>query len=128
MQQMPSMGQMAGPQKQAQSNMTVQPEMVQQAQTQKAPESQMRMLQSRIVAMLKEGGYYDLPENKGRENEILGEIQELVQAIFENDTEFVQSSDIYAFITSQKGQRKAMRNPAEQVQMPEEMPSMEGMV
>lgn len=127
MQQMPNMAAMAGEQQQPQQQqqgMQITPEMVQQQQTVQKPDSQKRMIQSRIVAMLKEKGYYDLPENKGRENEILAEIQELVDAIFENNTEFVQTSDIYSFITSQKGQRDAMRPKEEQM----EMPSMEGMV
>lgn len=122
MQQMPSMGQMSGQeQKQPQ---TIQPQAVQGAMNAQKPEAQIQVLVAKMTQVLQESGYFDLPENKNRRGEINQEIMDIAQALLDGNAQFVQQSEIYQYITSQKGQRKAMRSPAEQM----EMPNMEGMV
>ena len=64
-----------------------------------------------IAMALKETGFYDLPENKGRGDEIQKLIQEVVKALKENDEDALRGNEIYQYITTQGGQREAMRPP-----------------
>ena len=123
MQQIPSMGQVTGQQQQQQPQ-TIQPQAVQGAMNAQKPEAQIQVLIAKMTQVLQESGYFDLPENKNRRGEINQEIMDIAQALLDGNAQFVQQSEIYQYITSQKGQRTAMRNPAEKM----EMPSMEGMV
>ena len=120
MQNMPSLGQMAGEQQpQAQSKIDVtQGKIPEQKQAE-----QMSMIVAKITAALESQGYYDLPENQGREEEINAEIQKIAQAIIDGNDEVLQSSEIYKFITQKAGQTQAMTGTPESG----EMPSMEGM-
>lgn len=123
MQQMPNMAAMAGEQPQAQQKQTIQPQAVQGAMNAQKPEAQVQVLVQKMMQVLQETGYFDLPENKNRRGEINKELMDIAQALLDGNAEFVKNSEIYQYITAQKGQRTAMQ-PAEQ-QM--QMPSMEGM-
>lgn len=83
---------------------------------------QAAVISMKIEAALQQMGYYELEENQGRGIEIQKEITELVEAIMNDDAEVLKNSEIYAFITSRKGQRESMREPAAT------MPNLGGMV
>lgn len=124
MQQMPNMAAMAGEQPQAQQQQTIQPQAVQGAMNAQKPEAQVQMLVQKMDQMLQQTGYYDLPENKSRRGEINKELMDIAQALLDGNAEFVKNSEIYQYITAQKGQRTAMQPAEQQMQMPD----MEGMV
>lgn len=121
MQTMPSMDQLTGQQQQQAPQAS--PKDMQMAQAMQKPEVQTGVIVQKIVKMLQDTGYFDLPENKNRRGEINQEIFDIAESIMEGNAEMVQQSEIFQYITAQKGQISAMRNPAEQMQMPD----MEGM-
>jgi hypothetical protein len=124
MQQMPNMAAMAGEQPQAQQQQTIQPQAVQGAMNAQKPEAQLQVLIQKMMQVLQETGYFDLPENKSRRGEINKELMDIAQALLDGNAEFVKNSEIYQYITAQKGQRTAMQPAEQQMQMPD----MEGMV
>lgn len=122
MQNMPSLGQMAGEQQpQAQQKSGIDLSQAKSPQEQQGID--INLIIAKITAVLTQQGYFELPENKGQEAEINAEIQEIAQAIAEGDDETLQSSAIYKFITQKAGQNQAMTGTPESGAMP----SMEGM-
>ena len=118
MQNMPTLGQMAG---QAQPESKID---VTQGQTPEQNQGQqLAMIVSKITAVLESQGYYDLPENEGKEEQISQEIQQIAKAIIEGDDATLQASAIYKFVTQKAGQTQAMTGTPESG----EMPTMEGM-
>ena len=118
MQNMPTLGQMAG---QAQPESKID---VTQGQTPEQNQGQqLAMIVSKITAVLESQGYYDLPENEGKEEQISQEIQQIAQAIIEGDDATLQASAIYKFVSQKAGQIQAMTGTPESG----EMPTMEGM-
>ena len=74
-------------------------------------EKKLATIVARIMASLKKMGYYDLPENKNRGEEIAKEIEEVARAIIDNKPEILKQSKIYKYITALGGQRQAMQEP-----------------
>ena len=122
MQNMPTLGQMTGQAQEAQPQKSKID--ISQGTTKEADQEQdLAMIIAKITAALESQGYYDLPENEGREGEIRQEIEEIARAIVENDTETLKASPIYAFITQKAGQMQAATGTPESAPMP----TMEGM-
>jgi hypothetical protein len=76
------------------------------------PDKQLAKIVMKIIAALKEQGYYDLPENKDQGPKIKQEVEALAQAIVEGDDETVKASPIFKFITQKGGQRDVLREQA----------------
>ena len=103
MQQMPNMAAMAGEQPQAQQKQIIQPQAVQGAMNAQKPEAQVQVLVQKMMQVLQETGYFDLPENTPyltkfrynyKRNKVEKRLNRIIELLKKNDYNFKTFSQV----------------------------------